>query len=203
MYRAYFVDDEPLVLDKIVNNPLLVESGFTVVGFSTDSIKAAKEIRKLNPNAVFTDLKMPERTGVDMMEELREGGVLCEFVVISAYPEFEESRRFFLMGGFDYLLKPVSDQNLRQLLNRLAGKLAGKKHEENPKLDTPSPELNKLAAYLQENMAEQHTLDSLSEKYHFNRSYISRLFANHLGTTFTAYLTMLGWRKQRGYLKSH
>ena len=187
MYRAYFVDDEPLVLEELSSHPLLAECGFQAVGSSTNPFIAEKEIKKLNPDVVFADLRMPQRSGVDLMAELRERGADCEFVVISAYPEFEEARRFFLMGGVDYLLKPVANEHLQRILNKLAAKLAGKGQRK----DTPSPELNLMVAYLGENVSEKHSLDSLGEKFKVNPTYISKLFASHLGTTFNAYLTKL------------
>ena len=201
MYRAYFVDDEPLVLEELVNNPRFAENGYQAVGSSIDAVKAVKEIRKLNPDVVFTDLKMPDCSGVDMMEQLRETGADCAFIVISAFPEFAEQRRFFLLGGFDYLLKPVSDDNLQQLLSRLAGKLAGKKMAGALSPETPSPELNKIVAYMREDVAGQHTLESICEKLQVNRAHASRLFANHLATTFTAYLTKLRMEEAARLLK--
>jgi YesN/AraC family two-component response regulator len=95
MFRAYFVDDEPLVLHDIINNPLFADYGYQTVGSSTMPIKAVTEIKKLNPDVVFTDLQMPECSGVDLVEKLRAKNCDCEFVVISGYREFDESIRFF------------------------------------------------------------------------------------------------------------
>ena len=191
MYRAYFVDDEPLVLAELMDNPVFTEYEILAVGSSTNPYQAEKEIRRLNPDVIFTDLRMPECSGVDMMERLKIGGAACEFVIISAYPEFAEQRRFFLLNGFDYLLKPVSDENLHQLLNRLTAKLVGKKGMQIFREDTASPELNQMMSYLKANIDKKHTLESISETYSMNTKYVCHLFSVHLGTTFTAYLTML------------
>lgn len=191
MFRAYFVDDEHLVLDEFSSNPLFREHGYRLIGKHTNPLEAVNEIKDLNPDVVFTDLRMSVCSGIDMIEKLRKKGVECEFIVISAYPEFEESRRFFLLDGFDYLLKPVSDENLSMLLNRLAGKLAGKGSGFEKFKDTSSPELNKIVAYLKENLTGKHSLETLAKKFYMNPSCVCRLFANYLGTTFTAYLTML------------
>ena len=201
MHSIYIVDDEPLVLEELVSNPLFEECGFQIAGSQTNPFKAAKEIKRLSPDVVFTDLKMPECSGVDMMDELRKKGADCEFVVISAYAEFEESRRFFRLSGFDYLLKPVSNENLQQILGRLAAKIAGKKTGQESHSDTPSPELNEMIAYLRENVGAKHSLESLSEKYSTNSSYICQLFSNYLGATFTAYMTGLRMEAAAGLLR--
>jgi YesN/AraC family two-component response regulator len=194
------VDDEPLVLQEFANNPLFAENGYQVIGFSTLPFSACKEIKKLCPDAVFADLKMPECSGVDLMETLRKKGVECEFVIVSAYPEFEESRRFFRLGGFDYLLKPVSDHDLQTLLNRLYGKIAANKMSE-PLEDTPSAELNRIVAYMKEHLSEKLTLERLSKEHHVARNSVCRLFATHLNTTFVAYLTKLRMMEAARLLK--
>jgi YesN/AraC family two-component response regulator len=187
MYRAYFVDDEPHVLEGLVSNPLFMESGYQVAGFSTDPLTAEKEIKKLSPDVVFTDLKMPKLTGVELMERLCQKDARCEFVIISAYGEFEASRNFFTLGGFDYLTKPVADEDLQALLYKLSGKLAVKKSETFTLNNTPSPELNKVIAYLSENLTDKHTLESISEKFEINSTYICDLFSSDMGTTFRAF----------------
>ena len=191
MYSVYFVDDEPLVLDEFVDNPLFADCGFETVGFSSDPFKAIEEIIELDPDIVFTDLKMPEISGVDLMEILREKEVYCDFIIVSAFPKFEESRRFFLLGGFDYLLKPVSDENLFHLLNRIVGKFANRNAEQVVSSDTPSFELNKIIDYIKGNISANHTIDSICERFPVNRTYLCNLFVKHLGTTFNGYMTYL------------
>ena len=201
LYRAYFVDDEPHALNTLTGNPLFYDSGYQTVGSSTNPIKALDEIKRLNPDVVFTDLKMPKLTGIELMEQLRDKGARCEFVIISAYGEFDAARSFYNMKGFDYLTKPVSDKNLLILLEKLSGRLAGNKAEPSVTANTPSPELDKMIAYMRENLTEKHTLDSLSEKFDTNYTYICDLFSTHLGTTFVSYLTKLRMDAAAEYLK--
>ena len=202
MYRIYVVDDEPLILDGFVKNPVFAENGYIVAGSSADPVFASKEIRKTFPDVVFTDLKMPGCSGLELMEELIESGIDCEFVIVSAYGEFEDSRRFFRMKGFDYIIKPVSDHDLQDLLGKLSGKLALKKAGGNAVDETPSPELNMMLADLRENFASKKSLEALSTKYRVNQNYICHLFTRHLGTTFVSYLTMLRMNKAASLLKN-
>jgi YesN/AraC family two-component response regulator len=191
MFRAYLVDDEPLVLQEFANNPLFAENGYQIVGSSVTPFTAVREIRRKNPDVVFADLKMPECSGVDLLETLYDKGPDCEFVIVSAYAEFEESRRFFRLGGLDYLLKPVNDQDLQMLLDKLSARLASKQMRGAVLEDTPSAELNQIIAYMKEHLAERQTLEHLSSEHHIAINSICRLFANHLGTTYVAYLTRL------------
>jgi YesN/AraC family two-component response regulator len=133
---------------------------------------------------------MPECSGVDLAERLKGSG--CEFVIISGYREFDESVRFFRLGGLDYILKPINDNDLQQLLDKLTAKLAVKKAEDNKQEDTTSSTaLNDIIAYMKANIAGKITLESLSEAHHMTVNSICRLFTNQLGTTFLACLTKL------------
>jgi YesN/AraC family two-component response regulator len=195
MYRSYFVDDEPLVLQELTGNPLFAECGYQVIGSNTNPVAAVKQIMRLRPDVVFTDLVMPELSGVDLMARLKDNGFNCEFVVISAYPEFAESRRFFLLGGFDYILKPLSSHGLQYLLSRLTVKLAASKPPDIDSMNTASLTLNMIIAELHRTPFERHTLESISSMFHLSATYVCRLFANNLDDTFVGYLNKLRMEK--------
>ena len=191
MYHAFFVDDEPLVLEAFMSKPVFLECGFLNIGHTSDPLNAIKKIIEMQPDVVFTDLKMPFRNGVELMDELKQSGYTGEFVIVSAYREFEEARRFFTMDGFDYLVKPVSEADLLVLLEKLSGKLQGKKTKANPIKETPSPELNEIIAYLHNNISKGHTLDAICNEFFLRPNYVCKLFSRYLGTTFTAYYTSI------------
>jgi len=110
-------------------------------------------------------------------------------VIVSAYREFEEARRFFTMDGFDYLVKPVTETDLLALLEKLSGKLYDKVAKANPIKETPSPELNEIITYLHKNVSQGHTLESICNEFFLKPNFVCKLFSRYLGTTFTAYYT--------------
>ena len=191
MYKVFFVDDEQLVLDSFMSKSVFMECGYINIGHSTNPLEAVKMVLEMNPDVVFTDLKMPLLSGVELMNEIKNAGFGGEFVIISAYREFEEARRFFTMDGFDYLVKPVSDTDLQDLLEKLSVKLGEKNPEGGPVKETSSAELNKITAFLHKHMAEKHTLDSLCKEFDLKPNFVCKLFSRHLGTTYTSYLTSM------------
>jgi len=205
MYRAFFVDDEPLVLESFMSSPIFLECGYINEGYSVNSVEAVEKIIRINPDIVFTDLKMPGLNGVEMMNELKRKGYCGEFVIISAYGEFEESRRFFKMSGFDYLIKPVAEQELQNMLLKLSEKLSekpGNKKENNSSEKTQSHELNEITIYLTGNLSEKHTLEALAEKFGLKPNYICRLFSRHLDTTFSVYIKNIRMEEASVLLKT-
>lgn len=191
MHTVFLVDDEPIVLSNLQSCPVFEACGFVVCGVSVEPFRAMEQICKLQPDVVFSDLKMPGLSGTDLFANLKKQGVQSEAVLISAYGEFSSARSFFTKGGFDYLLKPVSEHELAALLTTLAEKLEHKRRDSKTVPKSLSPELNLVLAYLEENLAEKHTLESLGQQFALNSTHICNLFSRHLGTTFSVYMTML------------
>ncbi len=191
MYTVFLVDDEPIVLDKLKNNPVFMECGFEISGVCTNPAAAIEQICKIKPDVIFSDLKMPGLSGTTMIMQLKNKGIQSECVIISAYGEFAEARHFFVNGGFDYLLKPVSEHDLAALLDKLSETLDKKNREPKALPQSLSPEFNMILKYLKENITEKHSLESMSQMFGHNPNYICNLFSQHLNTTFISYITSL------------
>ncbi len=208
MYKAYLVDDDSLILEELLNTVPWQDNGFLIAGHNTDPVKAIDEIVKAAPDVVFLDMKMPEMDGNTLVAHLREKGVDTEFVMISAYNEFEQVRKFFRQEGFDYILKPVSNDAIQALLEQLVDKLSEKKpYKESEAFmdDDPqqksNPGFNSMIDYINEHFKEKITLDSLSSMFFFSRSYICRLFQEKYGKTLNGYLSDLRMKRAEKLLK--
>ncbi|MFI3212867.1 MAG: response regulator [Eubacteriales bacterium] len=191
MYKVYIVDNDPFILDEIVQNIAWMDNGFEVVSYSVSPKQAIEDIIKLQPDVVFSDLKMPGMDGVEMIQVLQEAKIECEFVMLSAFANFEDSRRFFRLDGFDYLLKPVQEQEVQMVLEKLAGKLSKKKRRELGDIENISLAFGELVTYINKNFNQKHTLELLGMRFGLNPNYICNLFTKHYNTTLTRYLTQL------------
>ena len=191
MYRVYVVDDDPVILDEIVNAVPWLDNGFEIAGSNMSPTAAIDEIKRLCPDVVFSDLKMPDMDGVNMMKALKDSDVVCEYVMLSAFDSFEDSRRFFRLEGFDYLLKPLQQQEVQIVLERLALRLSQKARPEPESDSNMTPAFAELVQYLNASYTQKHTLDSLSRQFNLGANYICNLFSRHLNTTLTRYITEL------------
>jgi YesN/AraC family two-component response regulator len=203
MSTVYLVDDDQIVIDTFhMKRGLFMECGFEICGAQTNPLDALEDIRALRPDAVLSDLKMPELTGIGLLETLRLDGIPTLYIIISAYNEFKDVRKFFTgLQGFDYILKPISDRDLSELLTRLSAKLHGAPPV-TVETETPSRELNEILKYLSEYYAMNHTLESIGKIYGVNPNTVCNLFARHLNTTFVAYLTSVRLDKAAELLRA-
>ncbi|MBQ0041851.1 MAG: response regulator [Lachnospiraceae bacterium] len=190
MFSAYLVDDEELILDEFIRTIPWMDNGFEVVGSNVNPEVACSEIKSLKPDVVFCDLKMIGMSGNDLIKTLKESGVDCEFVMISAYDNFDNVRTFFQQSGFDYILKPVQLDDIQMVLERLVLRLKEIKPEKNQdKEGSKNACFDELINYIDDNFSSRITLDLLSKKFGFSKNYICNLFSKYYNTSLTCYLT--------------
>ena len=193
MYSVYIIDDEIMALNDIINMIPLIEHGFELIGSNTDAQTALAEIIERKPDIVFTDLKMPVYDGIELIARIREHGLHTEFIMLSAFDEFDACRSFYRRGGFDYLLKPLDQWNVALVLERLSRKIALKRNQTPSILFTPShsQSFDDLVAYVIKHFNKKHTLEKLSELFNMNPTYICDLFASQYQSTLTIFITNL------------
>lgn len=193
MHSVYLVDDDPLIIESLIKTVQWMDNGFRVIGSSVEPEAAIGEIINCKPDVVFSDLKMPAMSGMQLVKRLKEHEVSCEFVMLSAFGTFEDARSFFLLDGFDYLLKPLQQSDAEIVLERLSRKLAEKECLRPSVSFSPSNNNNfdQLVQYVTENFNKKHTLTILSRKFGISPNYICNLFSKHYHSTLTIFLTNL------------
>ncbi len=123
MYRVIIIDDEPWALVGIRKYIERGSSCFEVVYESTNPFEALEAIARIQPDLVFTDIRMPEISGLKLIERARRQGSEAAFVVISGYSEFAYAQQALREGALDYLLKPLDISMAREIMDKLQKRL--------------------------------------------------------------------------------
>ena len=76
------------------------------------------------PNVVITDIRMPKIDGLELIIMTKELQKDMKFIVISGYKEFEYAHQALKYGVEDYLLKPVSEDELNHVLKKISEELS-------------------------------------------------------------------------------
>lgn len=127
MYRVLIVDDEIWSLIGLKKILLEDPQRFELVYETTDPVDALEKICKLRPDVVFTDVRMPEMSGIELIRQVKSRDIQSEFVVISGYAEFTYIQQAMQEGAVDYQLKPFDRNSVQQMLNKVYDKLESKK----------------------------------------------------------------------------
>ena len=138
MWKTILADDEIVILNglqKLVDwDRLNVE----LIGTAEDGAELLDQINEKRPRLVISDIKMPHATGLEVLRRLKEeGNEDVKFIFISGYEEFSFAREAIALGAVDYLMKPVSKDDLEGAIKKATGQLEEKsavdafKEEEN------------------------------------------------------------------------
>jgi two-component system, LytTR family, response regulator len=115
--RAIVIDDERLARKELINLLNQLET-VEVVGEAVNVDDAKEKIEQLQPDVIFLDIQMPEKTGFDLLEELDH---VPHVIFTTAYDEY--ALKAFQVNALDYLLKPIEPKRLEDAINKLLGKI--------------------------------------------------------------------------------
>lgn len=187
MYSVYIADDEMWVIVGLKKRIEKTGLPFQVVGEANNGVMALEEIEKKKPDILFTDIRMPGYNGLELLELLRKKELDTKVVLISGYAEFEYAQSAIRNGAYDYLLKPIDQDKLQTVLERILGD--GSTESGNvQELVAPST-IRKIMDEIKEHYTENITLTGLAEKYSISVSYLSELLKEHLQLSFSEYIS--------------
>jgi len=134
--RAIVIDDERLARKELITLLNQLES-VEVVGEAVNVDDAKEKIEQLNPDVIFLDIQMPEKTGFDLLEELDN---VPHVIFTTAYDEY--ALKAFQVNALDYLLKPIEPKRLEEAIIKLQNKIDGTQKTEAGSLNFNSKKLN-------------------------------------------------------------
>jgi response regulator of citrate/malate metabolism len=114
--KVLIVDDDFMVA-RIHTGFVARTPGFEVVGVAHTGAEALNQVQRLEPDLVLLDVYLPDTTGLDLLQRMRELVPDVDVLVISAAREAETVRRALRGGIVHYLIKPFSYDDLRARLD--------------------------------------------------------------------------------------
>jgi len=118
MYKLLIADDEARIRKGLKNALDWNELNIEVVGEAEDGEIALSKTRELNPNLIFLDICMPFLNGLELIEKLNKTDQNCIIIIITGHDEFEYMHEALKLKVFDYLLKPVQKNALREAVDK-------------------------------------------------------------------------------------
>lgn len=120
--RIVIVEDEVMIREGLANM-ISQNTAHAVVGKCKSGEEGVDVIMQTKPDCVITDIRMSGMTGLEMLEALHEQDIKPECIIISGYSEFEYAREGIRLGVEDYLLKPLSINDLQASLAKIEKKI--------------------------------------------------------------------------------
>jgi two-component system response regulator YesN len=166
MYKVLLVDDERIIREGIRDAINWGEHGLFCVGAVSNGIDAYEMITKDPPDIVITDIKMPILSGLELIEMVKKKYPEIKFVVLSGYSEFELANKAMRYGVKHYLLKPINEQKLIEVLEEIKDEIVQVKEKEDF-IKRNSEKLKKVMPLVK----EQFIRDFITNKNYTNEEF--------------------------------
>lgn len=125
---AMIAEDEPVLARTLIRLLAQAWPELHIVGVAEDGLRATELALAEAPDVIFLDIKMPGRNGIEVAETVADDWPDDHaeplFVFVTAFDEFAVSA--FERSAVDYLLKPATAERLKQTVERLQARLAGR-----------------------------------------------------------------------------
>jgi len=113
--RVLVIDNEEVVLDSCAQ---ILEGGEYQMDTAKDGAYGLDLVRKLAPDLVFVDLRMPGMSGIEVLERIRDEYPLIVTIVITGYATISSAVEAMKSGAYDFLPKPFTPDEFRMVTKR-------------------------------------------------------------------------------------
>ena len=213
MNKVLILDDEQPICTLLKRIIPWKELDMRLVGEAYDGEEGLWLIDRLAPDIVITDICMPGISGLQMVEALRKSKKNKDVIVIfiSGYDDFQYAKDAIRMGAFDYVLKPLEETELIDILKRAKEEIFRRekgsqyvsrlkkeivKLSNGQEIETDHPVNGKESVHLAVDYIRNHynediSLEMIAGKVFINPAYFSQLFKKEVGCGFNDYVNNL------------
>ncbi|WP_070000814.1 response regulator transcription factor [Cellulosilyticum sp. I15G10I2] len=203
MLRVLVVEDEDMIRKGFIHTIDWIAMGCLVIDEACNGEEGLEKIQKLNPDIVITDIIMPKMNGIEMIEKAKEIYTFRS-IILTSYSEFEYAQKAINLQVCEYLLKPVDEEMLFEVIQKLKKEIQEKRAYneiiERTK-DKKAIDLIDIDIYIQsntqynyyvieainqikENYNKKVSIELIAETLNVSASYLSRKFKEETSQTF-------------------
>ena len=118
--KLLIADDAPFILQ--VTKSLIESREIIVVGEAVDGVDAVNKALELKPDAIFIDMVMPHKNGVEATKEILARLPETKIIAVSTLDDEFMKEKAFEAGCSDYIIKPFNRNDLLRSLEKVLGK---------------------------------------------------------------------------------
>lgn len=203
--RILVVDDEYFAIQGIMNGVNWEVLPYEDILQANSYSQAVEQLADRPVDVVLCDIEMPDESGLELIAWINEHWPETECIILSCHDEFDYAKQAVSLNCLDYALKPVRYDRLTQMLHHAAEVVAEKKHQrtlsdygqkyidriaaEKMKEAVPNEDIvEKVAAYIEQHIAEELSVRSLADMVYVSGDHLSRLFKKQFGCSVSEYL---------------
>lgn len=184
MIKILAVEDEPASREALVGRLRKILGPEDIVEMAEDGSRAIRKALSMKPDLILMDIEMPGMDGLEAASVIKKHLPETVIVFLTAYDSFNYAVRALRVGSKDYLLKPATEGDLRELLQRLFGEAAASGEDRGA-----TPFASAFSVWLSGHYAENVSLEDAAGSMGMSGAYFSRKIKAETGRTFLEHLT--------------
>ena len=118
MVKVAIIEDNPVTVRSLEKTIDWAKLGCELCGSANDGLAGKELILRERPDIVMTDIRMPNKDGLDMIEEVRPLMPDLIVIILTCYDHFQYASRAIKLSAFDYILKPIRNDEVEQAITR-------------------------------------------------------------------------------------
>lgn len=158
--------------------------------YSRDQALQIMENEKID--LLFTDIKMQNGSGLSLLAKMEERNIRCIRIIITSYPSFEFAQEAIELGVDGYLLKPITRENIQQIIKKALHKRKEKEFSELYSIEPHSISyisiIKKAQKYIEDHLSEDINRQQVADAVHTNADYLSRILKEDTGRSLSEYI---------------
>lgn len=122
MYNILIADDKEVFRRKIKRLPYFAEKSgeFSIIAEAQNGAEALEILKKEYIDIVITDIRMPIIDGMTLLKEIKNSNLCKCVILLSEYTDFAYAKQGIVYGAFDYIVKPIDNEKISDVLTRAA-----------------------------------------------------------------------------------
>lgn len=192
-YTVLVVDDESLIAKNVKRSIERENPNFEVIGICNSGLEALDFIKDNPPQIVFTDIRMPEMDGLELVKNIATDYPYITCVIVSGYNDFEYAKSAMENNVRHYILKPVNRDELSKCLSSLETSIMSKHPgleivKEKDSTYTSEEIVDLIKAYIQENYKSVVDFGNMAKNMGFSQPYLTKIFTKYTEKNPSTYL---------------
>lgn len=200
MYSLLIVDDEPIIRRGIKTLIDFETLNITEVFEASNGEEALEKFNEKRVDIILLDINMPKLDGLSVAKKIKSISTKTKIAILTGYNLFDYAQTAIKIGVEDYILKPISKNEVSEILQKLIHILNEERKineilQNNINISEPleSIKINsnreKIEKIIEENFSStEFNLTFLADKLELSSGYLSILFKKIFAVTFQDYL---------------
>lgn len=117
--KVHLADDHQVLIDGMLavlkNNPLI-----EVIGYSLNGENLVDKVAKNDAHVLVMDINMPEKDGIQVLQEFNEKGFTCKVIILSSFDDAKIIKEVIKLGASGYLTKQCAGENIEDAITSVA-----------------------------------------------------------------------------------